>query len=200
MLLSVREKKTGECSEKEKIFCKEYIKDFNKLRAYKAAGYKAKNEKAAAVNAYEISQFPRVRAYIKELQANLEEVSGISRLKVLQEYANIAFSSIAHFHNTWIDVKAFDALTAEQKSCIAGITTSEVERGGKMVPMVHLTLHSKNKALDAISRMLGFDSPQKIDLTSMGEKLAHAPEIKVYNTAPPLASSEEDIEVPKKHK
>jgi len=39
---------------------------------------------------------------------------------------------------------------------------------------------------------------QEIDHTSGGEKINQMPEIKVYNTAPPLAGSEDSVDVPNK--
>jgi hypothetical protein len=39
------------------------------------------------------------------------------------------------------------------------------------VEFVKIKLYDKQKALDSISKMLGYDSASKIDLSSMGEKI-----------------------------
>jgi phage terminase small subunit len=65
-----------ELTEKQKIFCREYIFDWNGTRAAKAAGY---SENTAAVIASENLNKPNIKAYIEEIQKDLEKIAGISR-------------------------------------------------------------------------------------------------------------------------
>lgn len=164
------EGKEIELTGKQRRFCEEYIFDFNGTRAAIAAGY---SENTAREIASENLTKPNIQAYIKELQSDLEKTSGISRLKVLREHEKLAFSSIAHLHNTWIERKEFDQLTDEQRACIAEIQTqirkTSVVREGQPemdieTEFVKIKLYDKQKALDSISRMLGFEAPEKIDL------------------------------------
>lgn len=162
------EDKKLELTGKQKRFCEEYIFDFNGTRSAKAAGY---SEDTAAEIASENLTKPNIQAYIKELQSDLEKTSGISRLRVLREHEKLAFSSIAHLHNTWIERKEFDALTDEQKSGIAEIQTQtrfEKDYSGDdpegtvmQVDYVKIKLYDKQKALDSISKMLGFEAAEK---------------------------------------
>lgn len=157
--------KGEELTGKQKKFCEEYIFDFNGTRAAILAGY---SEKTAAEMAYENLRKPQILQYIKELQGDLEKASGISRLKVLREHEKLAFSSIAHLHQTWITRTEFEQLTPEQKSCIAEISTQtrfEKNMDEKVVQVdyVKIKLYDKQKALDSISRMLGFDAAEKIE-------------------------------------
>lgn len=177
-------------SNKEKTFCEEYIKDFNAVRAGKVAGYSARSEASLRVIVCQIKKKPLVKAYLSELQQNLEEIAGITRLMVLQEYAKIAFASFGDFFKGWMSMKEFKDLTDIQKAAIAEIQV--VTRDGEAG--VRIKLHDKIKALDSISRMLGYDSPTKVDLTTMGKELLHVPTIHVHNVGPPLAGSEQDIE------
>jgi len=64
-----------------------------------------------------------ILARIKELQDNLAETAGITKLRILQEHQKIAFNSIASLHNTWIKRKDFESLTEDQKAIIAEIDT-----------------------------------------------------------------------------
>lgn len=186
---------------KQKRFCEEYIFDFNGTRAAISAGY---SKDTAAVIASENLIKPNIKAYIEELESDLAKTAGISRLRVLREHEKLAFSSIAHLHNTWIERKEFDQLTDDQKASIAEISTqtktvkdysSDPENPEDVqIDFVKIKLYDKQKSLDAINKMLGFDAAQKIDLTSKGDKLSQAPEIKVFNTAPPLAGSEDKID------
>lgn len=176
--MSKKTKESGEVdlTGKQKRFCEEYIFDFNGTRAAKAAGY---SDDTAAVIASENLTKPNIQAYIKELQSNLERTSGISRLRVLREHEKLAFSSIAHLHNTWIERKEFEKLTPEQKDCIAEITTQirkvSVVREGEPeqdieIEFVKLKLYDKQKSLDSISKMLGFDAPDKVEHSINGLK------------------------------
>lgn len=162
--------KAGELTGKQKRFCEEYIFDFNASRAARAAGYS--EDSAAAIGSENLTK-PEIQAYVKQLESDLAKTAGISRLMVLQEHQKLAFSSIAHLHNTWIERKEFDKLTNDQKSCIAEISTQTKQitewQGETPVPVtvefIKVKLFDKQKALDSISKMLGFDAPDKIEVS-----------------------------------
>jgi phage terminase small subunit len=170
-----KEKKDSELTGKQRRFCEEYIFDFNATRAYKIAYPDAESDDGARVSGSRMLTNTNVQAYIKELQSDLAKTSGISRLKVLREHEKLAFSSIAHLHLTWITRKEFETLTEEQKACIAQIETQtrfeakyDPASGEDMpvqVDFVKVKLYDKQKALDSISRMLGYDSAEKIEVT-----------------------------------
>lgn len=167
-----KEEKTGiEITDKQKRFCEEYIFDFNGSRAAIAAGYSKDTSRSIAS---ELLTKPNIQAYIKGLQSDLERTSGISRMKVLREHEKLAFSSIAHLHNTWMERKDFDKLTDEQKACIAEISTQTRQIMVGDIPaeieFVKIKLYDKQKALDSISKMLGFDAPDKVEHNINGLK------------------------------
>ena len=95
----------------------------------------------------------------------------------------MAFSSISRLHNTWIERKEFESLTDEQKECIQEIDTktqhktvwSWSEEEGKKIPedftveYVKIKLYDKQKSLDAINKMLGYDAPTKSDIKVASE-------------------------------
>lgn len=162
-------------TEKQKIFCREYIFDWNGTRAAKIAGY---SESTAAVIASENLRKPNIQAYITEIQRDLEKTAGISRLRVITEHQKIAFSSIAHLHNSWITLNEFEKLTEDQKACIEAIETkvikTHVVRDGEPemdieTEFVKIKLYDKQKSLDSISKMLGYNEPDKI-AHILGEK------------------------------
>jgi len=159
----------NEITAKEKIFCEEYIKDFNASRAYKAAGF-ACNDLTSRTESCKLRQVPRVYAYLQLLQADLEKASGISRLQVLNKHLAIINTSIAQLHRTWITRTEFEQLTDEQKEVIQEIDTKVKTRrvpGKKTtvtVEFVRIKLFDKQKALDAVARMLGYNEPDKLAL------------------------------------
>jgi phage terminase small subunit len=161
-----------ELTEKQKAFCREYIFDWNATRAAKAAGY---SENTASEMGYENLNKPQIKAYIEEIQKDLEKLSGISRLKVLQEHQKLAFSSIAHLHNSWITRKEFEQLTEDQKASIEEISTqtrfekdysTDPEGATVQIDYVKIKLYSKQKSLDSINKMLGYDVAKKIELSA----------------------------------
>lgn len=178
---TIKKRVSTKLTPKQRIFCAEYIFDWNATRAYRSAYPGTKSDNTAAVEAHKLLRNPKISASVKEQLADLERIAGISKLKVLIELKKLGFSSIAHLHNTWITRKAFEELTDDQKACIAEIDTkvkteyeydpdNPKEKRPISVEYVRIKLYDKQKALESISKMLGYDAPQKIDLTNKGEK------------------------------
>ena len=158
---------TDGLNDAQKRFCEEYVYDWNGARAYKVAYPKA-TDATARTNASLLLTKPNIQAYLKHIKSNLQEIAGISRLKVLKEHQKLAFTNIADLHNTWITRKEFDDLTPEQKAAIASIETQiKVGRDkyGKLSEneFVKIRLHDKQKALEAISKMLGYNEPDQVE-------------------------------------
>lgn len=162
---------------KQEKFCHAYLESGSASEAYRVA-YNAENMKPETVNrrAYELLENGKITARLEVLKARLTAKSDITKEQVLEEYAKIAFSSIAHLHNTWIDRKSFSELTDEQKACIKNISTKvrKVPIGEETfaeVEFVKIELYDKLKALDSISQMLGFNAPVKTDITTDGKPI-----------------------------
>lgn len=163
-------------TEKQKIFCSEYILDWNGTRAAIAAGY---SESSAREIASQNLTKLNILAHIKYIQANLEIEAGISRLKVINEWKKMGFSSIAHMHNTWITLKDFEELTDDQKQSIESIETKTVKRDFDETHIeteyVKIKLYSKEKALENISKMLGYNEPEKVKVQVETVKMPDIP-------------------------
>lgn len=164
-----------ELTDKQKDFCRHYIFNWNGTQAAIKAGY---SENTASEIAYENLRKPQIQAYIEEIQQDLEKQAGISRLMVVQETQKIAFSSIAHLHNTWITLHEFEQLTDDQKAAIAEISTQkriEVQYVGDTevpweVDYVKIKLHDKMKGLDSLSKLLGYNAPEKLEVAGVPVK------------------------------
>jgi phage terminase small subunit len=159
-------------TEKEKAFCHYYIIDWNGAKSARLAGY---SENTCAVIACENLIKPYIEQYINFIKNDFEKESGLSKLKVLNELHKIAFSSIANLHNTWIELHDFNDLTDDQKASIESIETKVLKKniGGYEVPeivdveYVKIKLFSKNQAIDSISKMLGYNSPEKTEISGL---------------------------------
>jgi phage terminase small subunit len=181
--ISVRKERTDKLTGltmKEKIFCENYIYDWNATRSYLTAYPTIINHNSAGVLAHRLLRKVKVQKYIEQIQDNLEKTAGISRMKILNEHMKLAFSSIADMHNTWIKRKDFESLTNDQRACIAEIDTkvkTEYEYNSETkekepiaVEYIRIKLYDKQKALDSISKMLGYDAPVKTELTGKDGK------------------------------
>lgn len=157
-------------TEKERLFCHQYIIDWNGARSAREAGY---SEKTAKEIACENLTKPNIQQYIEFIKSNFEKEAGISKLRNLNELSKIAYSSIAHLHNTWIELKEFESLTNEQKAAIesteAKHETKQIfnvennKREDINVNYVKIKLYSKLSAIDQINKMMGYNEPEKID-------------------------------------
>ena len=160
-----------ELSDKQKRFCEEYCLDWNGSKAAIRAGY---SEDSAKEQASRLLTNDNIQSYIQLIKNDLEFLCGISRRMVMEEHKKLAFSSIANLHNTWITRKEFEELTEDQKACISEITTQVKKYNQKDAPeyeieFVKIKLYDKQKALDSISKMLGYDAAIKIEQKTITE-------------------------------
>jgi phage terminase small subunit len=168
----INENIENELNERQKAFCKRYIFDWNGTKSYKEI-YKVESDDVAAVNSSRLLSNAKIQSFIEYLKKNLAEVAGISPLMILQEHQKLAFSSIAHLHLTWIERKDFELLTDDQKACISEIDTKILKKnlGTRDEPeivdveYIRIKLYDKQKSLDSINKMMGWDAPTKTILT-----------------------------------
>ncbi len=162
-------------------FCNEYAKDGNASKAYRCAYLcKGWKDNSVWVAASKLLATTKVSLRVEELRRGNAERSEITRDMVLAEYKKIAFSSIAHMHNSWVDRKAFEELTPNEKACIESIDTKVVRKLIKNgedsepveVEQIKIKLYSKLVALDKITEMQGWKEPTKHEVTGKsGESL-----------------------------
>ena len=152
-------------SDKQKKFCEEYIIDFNQTQSAIKAGYSAKT--AYSIGNENLKK-PEIQVRISEMKSNLSETAGISALRVINEHAKIAFSGISKLKDSWMTLKDFENLSDDEKSCIQEVQTKETRRNddGAVVidEWVKIKLYDKQKSLDSISNMLGFNAATKQDI------------------------------------
>ena len=159
-------------TEKERLFCHQYIIDWNGARSARTAGY---SENTCCEIAFENLRKPHIKQYIDFIKNNLEEESGISKLRNLQELAKIAYSSISHLHNDWIELNEWEAIkknNPEAMSAIESIDTKTEQKSFLVngeaenidIKYVKIKLFSKTTAIDMINKMMGYNEAEKIQL------------------------------------
>lgn len=164
----MEENKEIQLTSKQERFCYEYCIDFNATQAAIRAGY---SQKTAYASGAENLRKPQIKSRIDEMQKNLAETAGISALRILKEHQKIAFSDAGQLRSGWITLKEFEDLTPDQKACIQEVSTKVIKQniGTREEPLiadveyVKIRMYDKQKSLDSITRMLGYDAPVKMD-------------------------------------
>lgn len=163
---------------KQEKFCNKYLECGNASEAYRYA-YNCSNMSDNAIwNAASIlMDDPKVTQRIDYLKSNLAEASGITALQIIREHQKIAFSDATRIRNGWMSLKEFESLTDNEKACIKSIETKQTKRitsmGEEVIDeQVKITCYDKQKALDSIVNMLGYNAPDKKEVTGKnGEAL-----------------------------
>ena len=155
-------------TDKQKRFCEEYVIDWNATRAAKAAGY---SENTAAVQGSENLTKPNIQAYIEEIQQDLAKLAGVSALRNVLELKKVAYTNLADFKDGWMTEKKFDELTDDVKAALSEINYVERATEYGTETIVKFKVHDKIKAITEINKMLGFNSAEKVDVTTLGDKL-----------------------------
>ncbi|MDR1454753.1 MAG: terminase small subunit [Tannerella sp.] len=162
-----------ELTAKEEKFCYEYTLYLNATKAAINAGY---SEKTAYAAGSRLLKNVKVQEHIKHLRENLAETAEISALRVLKEHEKIAFSNAGQLRDGWITLKDFESLTEDQKACIQEVSSRRAKKvgdGGETIieEWVKIKIYDKQKSLDSIRAMLGFDAPEKKDITTNGNDI-----------------------------
>lgn len=169
-----------ELTQKQILFCEEYCR--NGWNASKAALFAGYSEDTAPFTGAENLKKQQIKDYIAKVKDDHEYLLGINKNWVIDKHVELAQSSIAHLHNTWIKRKEFDQLTDRQKACIAEISTQtrKIFDKGAGFPVetefVRIKLYDKQKALDSIAKLMGYDAPVKLDVNANVDVQMYLPE------------------------
>lgn len=146
--------KVAALTERQRRFCDEYLIDFNGTQAYYRAGYNAKRDVVAANGSRNLLANPDVQAYIQARQAEIRKQTDITRERVLRELAAIGFSDVTDYiqvsgnENPNVIIRPTDDIPVEKRAALAGIKQG---RYG-----IEIKLHDKLRALEQISRIMGY--------------------------------------------
>lgn len=95
--------KDDKLTPKQELFVNAYIKSWNALRAYKEAGYTAKNDNVAGVEGHRLLNNPKID---KAIRARLDKVAKKTDVTIerwLEEVAKIAFFDASTCYYTYTD-------------------------------------------------------------------------------------------------
>lgn len=167
-------------TEKQRRFCEEYLIDLNATQAAIRAGY---SEDSATEIGYENLRKPHIQEYLKSRQKELQEATGITQKRVLEEYAKVAFVDLRKFYTVDGVLKSIHDLDDEAAGALAGIEVYEEKTGTEDVEALGTTkkikTYDKVKALDSLARHLGMFT-DKMDLNLTGALTWN--EVKTYDS------------------
>lgn len=140
-------------------FCEEYLIDLNGTQAAIRAGYSKNTAKEIA---YENLTKPHIVTYLTQRQRELQEATGITPKRVLEEYAKVAFLDLRKFYTVDGSLKSIHDLDDHSAGALAGVETYE-EKIKTDSESEEITLgqtkkiktYDKVKALDSLGRHLG---------------------------------------------
>lgn len=146
---------------KQERFVQEFLVDLNATAAYKRAGYKVKNDNAAAASASQLLRNPKVQEAIEKGRHAASKRTEITLDRWLAELAAIAFSDPRRLYQEDGSLRPIGELEDEVAATVARVEAfEELEGRGDNRALVGFTkkvrLWDKLSALEKIGKHLGF--------------------------------------------
>lgn len=142
---------------RQQLFIDEYLIDLNATQAAIRAGYSAKT---AGQMGFELLKKPEIQQAIEKARAKTAEKLEITRERVLEEYAKLAFLDPRRFYNPDGTLKKVPDMDADTAAALMGFEVDEIKMGEDS-PAIGVTQkikwHDKKAALDSIARMMGWN-------------------------------------------
>lgn len=154
-------------TEKQEQFCQAYLIDFNGAKAARLAGY---SEDSARTEAWRLLTNADIQARINQLRQEMGKGFNITRERIAQELARIGFFDIRNIHNEDGSLKTPSEFADDEAAAIGGIkrsvTTFSNENGGEGEKItIEVKVWEKTKALEQLSRLMGYNAPDKTAYT-----------------------------------
>lgn len=145
-----------ELTDQVKLFCHEYMKDFNGAQAAIRSNYSVKTAKEQASRLLTNVNVQKYLATLKEKAADKNE-DLTERIK--NELIKIGFSDIKEYLDSGNAIKDISQLPGELTTCVESIKKTETKFGddktGGTKTSIQFKLHSKLDALEKLARYVG---------------------------------------------
>lgn len=173
--------------ESHKRFTEKYFETLNASLSAEEAGF---SKETARQQGWQLLQREDVQEYLQELRTKAEQQHSISKERWLAELEQTGFSNIQDYIEEDNSVKDLSAIDRKKASAVNSVKKTVIDGDFGIKTTTEFKLNDKLSALEKIGRHFGYfekDNNQKKPETST------TPVVNVYNTTPPLASSEEDV-------
>ena len=157
-------------TDRQKLFCTEYLSTkFNGTQAAINAGYSAKT---ADQQASRLLTNVKIIEFVESLKADLGYKLGITRERIAKELAKIAFYDPRKLLTVDGGLKDINTIDDETAVAIAGIelyeeSIGEGEEREKLGTIKKIKIWDKRAALSDLNKMLGYNEPEKRELTGV---------------------------------
>lgn len=153
----IKEKPEAKLTLKQKLFCDWYIKLANGTQAAIRAGY---SEHTANRIASENLSKPDIKAYIKKRMTELEEVLGFNKSTIVQDLHDIKARSM--------QAEPVMYYSPKDRKYVQRMETNDE---GEEVGVYQFDGANANRAIENISKMMGYNEPEKVeDVTPLERK------------------------------
>lgn len=142
---------------KQQRFVDEYLIDLNATQAAIRAGY---SQKTAGSQGFDLLKKPEIQEAIEKARAKTARKLEITRERVLEEYAKLAFLDPRRFYNADGTLKRVPDMDDDAAAALQGFEVDEIRMGeGSQVSgtTTKIKWHDKKAALDSIARMMGWN-------------------------------------------
>jgi phage terminase small subunit len=149
---------------KQEKFCNEYLIDLNATQAAIRAGY---SQKTAQVIGAENLTKPIISQYIQKQRQKTAEKAEITRDKIVNEYAKLAFFDIRKVLTIDGGLKDTTEWDDDSAAAIAGLESydeKEPDSGMVLGTVRKIKISDKRAALDSLCKVLGFNAPEKSEI------------------------------------
>lgn len=143
-------------------FAEEYAIDFDPIRAYRAAGYKARSDNGVAASASRLLRTPFVKSHLKKILTKAAAKIEINIQRNLDELALIAYSDIGEildFSGETLALRKPCDIPERARRAIASIRVKKIWEGSGddriQVETISFQMWDKLSALDKLMRRLG---------------------------------------------
>ncbi|MBO9151917.1 terminase small subunit [Chitinophaga sp. GCM10012297] len=153
---------------KERLFADRFLIHGIGRQAAIEAGYK--DGAGTMVVASRLLDKPNIKAYLEARTTKIFDKLELTQERVMKEYARIALSDIRAYFTTEGELKPLHELDDDAAAALSSVETDELFEGhGDLRHQVGVTrkikMWDKKGALDSICKVMGWNAPEKKELT-----------------------------------
>lgn len=157
-------------TDKQELFCQRYLIDFNATKAAKEAGY---SEDTAYSIGWENLRKPEIQFRIDQLRLVMGKNFNITRERIAQEYARLAFFDIKKVYGEGGELIPIVDLDDDTAAAIAGIEVAndwDKDENGRWIiigQLKKIKISDKRAALDSLAKLMGYNEPDKLQVRGL---------------------------------
>jgi phage terminase small subunit len=157
-------------TDRMELFCHEYLVDLNATQAAIRAHYSP--DTAKQIGTENLSK-PAIKARIKALREEMAKGYNLTKERIAQEYARIGFFDIRKIYDDDGELIPITKLDDDSAAAIAGIEVAndwDRDNDGKAIivgQIKKIKIADKKAALDSLARLMGYNEPDKMQLTGV---------------------------------